>query len=154
MRLQAHINIPIPVQLPLHRQGNSGVLYSLLAQPLQMVCDKASQMGFEHQIIVSYRDPVAQLAAFKAGKSKAKPGQSAHNFKPARAFDFIPHPFAGWNSIPPFRNGAHVFLGVGHTLGIELTWGGDWDGDGDERDQTLFDADHIELKNWKHYTGK
>lgn len=150
MKVSAMVSIPMPAgPVPVHRQGNSGALFLLCHPKLQMVADKAGDMGLKFHIIVSYRDPVLQMAAYKAGKSKAKPGQSAHNYKPSLAFDFIPLPFAGWNDIPQFRNAAHVFLAAGHLLGIPITWGGDWDGDGDEHDQTLFDADHIELTNWR-----
>lgn len=155
--------IAIIDKTPFHRRGKSGLMFAGLHPLLQQTHDKAGLIGFDHHIIQGYRDPVAQLAAYKAGLSKAKPGQSPHNFNPALGDDWIPYPFlpldphadkdtaAGdpWHNIPAFRGGAHVFIGAGHILGIPITWGGDWDGDGDEHDQSLFDGDHIELTNWR-----
>ncbi len=37
-------------------------------------------------------------------------------------------------------------LGVALELGIELRFGGDWDGDKDLRDQTFFDLWHFEIR--------
>lgn len=131
---------------PTNRAGHSGVCLSTCAKPLQAISDKAQLMGFDHQIIVGYRDPVAQLAAYRAGKSKLKPGHSKHNSMPSEAFDFIGHPFAGWTDIDQFRGGAHVFLGAAHILGIVARWGGDWNMNGSEADEHgLRDFDHIEL---------
>lgn len=136
--------------LPFHRLGNSGVLYTLMHRRLQIVADRAGAMGYGFQIVVSYRDAVAQMAAFKAGKSKAKPGHSPHNFNPARAFDFIDHPFTGWNDIPAFRAGAHVFSAAATLVGDDIVWGADWNDNGSEADEHgLRDFDHIELADWR-----
>lgn len=135
------------------------MIYATLPKSLKAVCDKAALMGFDHHLIVGYRDAATQAAKFKAGLSKAKPGQSPHNVKPPKgplAFDFVFFPFVPrkgetdpWKDIPTFRAYGHGFVAAGHLIGIDLAWGGDWDSDGDETDQTLFDADHIELKNWR-----
>ena len=61
------------------------------------------------------------------------------------AFDFIPWPFTTWDDRPIFTAYAHFFIGIGITKGIELTWGGDWDGDFRWRDQSFHDHPHIEL---------
>lgn len=132
-----------------HLEGKSGKLFAELDPRLQRVANEAALAGCGFKVTTGYRNPADQLAAFKAGKSKAKPGQSPHNIKPARAFDFIPHPFTGWEDIAQFRVRAAMFLGAGKKIGIPVTWGRDWDGDGDETDQTLMDAPHIELKGWK-----
>lgn len=137
--------------LVFHRQGNSGVLYTLMHPRLQLIADKAWSMGYEFQIVVSYRDPVAQLAAFKAGKSKLDgiKKKSAHGFHPSRAFDFVPHPL-DWKDIPAFRNGAHIFSAAATLVHDNIVWGGDWNDNGSEADEHgLRDFDHIELKDWR-----
>ena len=137
-----------------HLQGNSGVLFTLMHKRLQLVANKAADMGYQFQIIVSYRDAAAQLAAFKSGKSKLKPGHSAHNHNPSFAFDFIPHPFEGWNSIPPFRNGGHIFNAAAALIWDNVDWGGDWNDNGSETDEKgLRDFDHIELAGWRSLVG-
>ena len=135
-----------------HQQGNSGVLFALMHPRLQRVADKAADMGYEFQIIVSYRSPEQQLAAYKAKRS-AFDGfkrKGAHNFNPSRAFDFIAHPFGGWNDIPQFRSGGHIFNAAATLIGDNVTWGGDWNDNGSEADEHgLRDFDHIELTNWR-----
>ena len=133
----------------IHREGNSGKLFAQLHPQLQLVADTAAEAGCSFKVTTGYRDPAAQQIAFDTGKSKARPGQSPHNKKPARAFDFIPHPFTGWNDITAFRERAKMFRAAGEKVKHPVTWGRDWDGDGDETDQTLMDAPHIELKGWK-----
>lgn len=63
----------------------------------------------------------------------------------SEAFDFIPTPFLGWNHPRvkyQFAFYAGIFVGVATELGIELEWGGDFDGDNDPDD---FDFPHIQL---------
>ncbi len=145
-----------------HRNGNSGVLYAAMAPRLQRIADKAGDMGYQFQIITSWRSDAMQLIAFKTGKSKAKPGQSPHNHTDAKgqpfalAFDFLPHPFVGiaggdpWKNIPAFRNGAHIFSAAAALLHDDIVWGADWNDNGSEADEHgLRDFDHIELKDWR-----
>lgn len=40
---------------------------------------------------------------------------------------------------------AGVVLGIAHTMGIKVRWGGDWDSDWDFKDQTFNDLPHFEL---------
>lgn len=135
---------------PFYLRGNSGALVTLLRPELKAVLNRAAIIGYDVSVITSYRDPVAQMAAYKAGKSKAKPGQSPHNFKPSFAFDFVPRGFKDWNNIQQFRTGAHVFMTAAHIEGVEITWGGDWNRNGIETDEHgLRDFDHIELAFWR-----
>lgn len=93
-------------------------------------------------IIVTWRDPVAQDAAHKAGLSNAAAGQSPHNLmvdgKPAsKAFDFA-----------IFHDGAYVSDGADERYkqcgeiaeGLGLGWGGRW---------RKPDYDHVEVRDWK-----
>jgi peptidoglycan L-alanyl-D-glutamate endopeptidase CwlK len=50
-----------------------------------------------------------------------------------------------WEDAQRFAVIAGAILATGNRLGIPLRWGGDWDGDGNARDQSLHDLPHIEL---------
>lgn len=39
-----------------------------------------------------------------------------------------------------------LIVGIGHALGINIRWGGDWDGDGHFTDQSFHDLPHFEIK--------
>lgn len=101
--------------------------------------------GLAVKITVTWRDPVAQDAAYAAGLSKAKAGNSPHNCVDAdgnpasKAFDFAcftpdAHYIAD-GSDPTYRKAGEI----GKSLG--LVWGGDF--------HSIFDPDHLELANWR-----
>lgn len=78
-------------------------------------------------------------------KGLSKTMNSKHCLTPSKAFDFIPSPFSGWDDFARFRAVAAVLLEVAAELGIKARWGGDWDGDGDSRDERFLDGPHFEL---------
>ena len=80
----------------------------------------------------------------------------------SRAYDVAPYPL-DWKVTPLFDDDpkevmrvmknrcrfhemAGIFLATGWEKGIELRWGGDWDGDHDFTDQTFDDLGHLELR--------
>jgi len=76
-----------------------------------------------------------------------------HNMEPSLAWDFVPYPdtIAGvsvWDEEGwwRFEVVAGVIMAVANKLLTPVRWGGDWDGDGSRRDQTLHDLPHIELR--------
>lgn len=85
-------------------------------------------------LTATFRGPISQEAAFKAGKSRNRFGESLHNFKPAYAFDV---------AFPGKEPGTldwsfHLFQKwgeLGETLGLE--WGGRFPG--------LVDGPHLQL---------
>lgn len=96
-------------------------------------------------VLEGHRDKIAQDAAVAAGKSKTPWPKSKHNSKPALAVDIAPYPIS-WSDSARFYRLAGFVQGIAAMLGISLRWGGDWDGDGDLRDQTFHDLPHFELK--------
>jgi len=96
-------------------------------------------------VLEGYRDKVAQDAAVAAGKSKTPWPQSKHNSKPSRAVDVVPYPI-DWSDKERFYHFAGFVRGVAAMLGIDIRWGGDWDGDADLRNQTFMDLPHYEIK--------
>lgn len=114
-----------------------------LALPLQKVVDAAIK-EFDFTLLDAQRGRAEQERAFRAGYSKAHFGESAHNYKPAIAFDAAPYPI-DFDDIPRFRVMAKTFLRIAKTLNVPLRWGGDWDMDGDWRDERFLDWGHFEL---------
>lgn len=107
---------------------------------LVTVCRKVILIE-DFSIIASYRGREEQEAVFADEKSKARFGQSPHNFSPSLAFDFVPWPFNNLWTSARFDYLAGLFLGCGLGMGISLEWGGNW--------TTILDKPHIELTGWK-----
>jgi peptidoglycan LD-endopeptidase CwlK len=82
----------------------------------------------------------------------AGPGQSPHNYNKSFAWDvaFI-NPVTqklDWSS-KLFKMYADVVQEVAKERAVEITWGGDWNGNGITTDEKKQDAPHHELKGWK-----
>lgn len=62
--------------------------------------------------------------------------------------DVAPYPVS-WAETPAnmerFAYLAGVVMTTAARLGVKLRWGGDWDQDGDTRDETFRDRPHFEL---------
>ncbi len=112
-------------------------------------------VGFGH------RTPEEQLALFKKGRAYSdgkwiKVGRivtnldgtykkSKHNYNPSLAIDIMPYP-VDWKNIDRFIELKDVVFKAAETVGVELVWGADWDGDGDIAEHSLQDYPHYELK--------
>lgn len=96
-------------------------------------------------IVCGHRDKADQDEAFRTGKSKLQYPRSKHNAAPSLAIDVVPYP-VDWNDHKRFYYFAGFVLGVASSLGVDLRFGGDWDGDFDIKDQNFFDLPHFELK--------
>ena len=99
-------------------------------------------------ISTTWRDSSAQSAAYAAGLSKAKPGQSPHECVDAQG-----NPFSKAFDFSIIREGAYISNGedpaytaagaIGKALG--LVWGGDF--------KSFPDYDHLEIPDWRNNTG-
>jgi peptidoglycan LD-endopeptidase CwlK len=124
-----------------------------LTSSLGAVVDSAIQ-HIDFQLIDGARTLQRQQALYRSGMStldganKRSKHQISKLQPKARAFDFLPYPLPDndWDNRPLFSIYAGFFIGIGWTKGIELTWGGDWDGDFLWRDQTFHDFPHLEEK--------
>ena len=121
---------------------------------------------FDCSILCGARSKEAQNRAFESGVSHTSWPNSRHNVRPAdptenewdlpklsRAVDVFPIPEAGWpirtedwDDTPRFYYFAGLVWARAEQLHIPIRWGGNWDGDSQLRDQTLFDLVHWELK--------
>lgn len=124
--------------------SNSTRILKQLHPDLQRVAVEAVK-HFDFSLICGHRNKTEQMRAYHSGASRAKYGQSPHNFKPALAFDSIPYPFQGWSVIPPFEEMGVAILDASKKVGVEITWGKGFKG--------LVDYPHFELTNWRNMKG-
>lgn len=116
----------------------------------------------DFKILDATRGRAAQTKAYNTGKSKAKFGQSAHNYVPAVAVDLFPAPYI-WPddktataaqrkaAAAAFKELGEKGLAVAKRLGIPIRWGGDWNMDGDKTTSDSWDQPHFELHPWRKY---
>ena len=100
-------------------------------------------------ILEGYRSEAVQEGLYRQGKTKVHWPHSKHNQKPSLAVDAAPYP-VDWNlenrdNLKRWYYFGGLVLGIAHAYGIPLRWGGDWDRDGDFRDQNFNDLPHFEL---------
>ncbi|MDH4122390.1 MAG: M15 family metallopeptidase [Deltaproteobacteria bacterium] len=94
-------------------------------------------------VLCGHRTQAEQDQAVAEGHSKTPWPKSRHNALPSLAADVAPFPL-DWADRSRFIEFAHFVLGVAATLGISITWGGDWDRDGVP--DKFFDGPHFQLE--------
>lgn len=94
-----------------------------------------------------HRSKAEQDAAVRDGHSKTPWPKSKHNRYPSLAVDIYPHPFKNeyWKQPQVWADQAKIVLDCAAELGIRLRWGGDWNQNGEWRDERFFDGPHFEL---------
>ena len=112
-----------------------------------VTCDKRLQdladmmlerSPFDLTITCGYRTKEEQDEAYKSGKSRARFGQSKHNFFPSKAIDIVPLPI-NWDAKDPrWQEMALNAMWCAGKLGFEITWGGSF--------KSFRDCPHLELK--------
>lgn len=113
----------------------------------------------DFKILDSTRGKAAQTKAFLTGHSKAKFGQSAHNYVPSIAVDLFPAPYS-WSNRKAFVKLYDVIgfydpktgrgKGLALKMKIGLRCGLDWDMDGvNPGDDDDWDGGHYELHPWR-----
>lgn len=78
--------------------------------------------------------------------TKVKWPNSKHNNNPSKAIDVVPYPI-DWTDYKRFYLFAGFVLGIAKSMNINLTWGGDWNGNFKWDDQSFHDLPHFELKD-------
>lgn len=116
------------------------------AHPLLQELFNAVVKKYDCAVIEGYRGEEEQNKYYHAGQSKLKYPQSKHNKQPSLAVDVVPYPI-DWKDYKRFYHFAGYVKGVADTLGIDIRYGTDWDGDNDFKDQTFHDLPHFELKS-------
>lgn len=95
-------------------------------------------------VITGYRGREEQNAKYEQGLSNVKYPDSKHNTYPAHAVDIHPYPYDPEDR-ERFTYMAGLALGIAHMQGIKVRWGGDWDQDGEVKDNKFDDLFHLEL---------
>ena len=95
-------------------------------------------------IMCGYRGEYEQNQAYHNRKSGLKFPQSKHNKSPSKAVDVAPYPI-DWNDTIAFASFAGYVKRVAEEQGVQIRWGGDWNRDGFNKDQTFNDLPHFEI---------
>lgn len=108
---------------------------------------------YDIAVLCGYRGKEEQSDAFARKASSVKWPKSRHNRMPSEGIDFAPFPIKWTDKEKPrFVFLAGFLVGLSQRLKAEgkikraLVWGGDWDGDLDLCDQTLYDLGHAQLE--------
>lgn len=117
--------------------------YETLDPRLQYIMDEAIQY-IDFSILCGHRDEAEQNTAFERGNTKLRYPRSKHNSYPSKAVDIAPYPI-DWNDTKRFGLLAGYILRIAHEKGINIRWGGDWDSDGETKDNRFNDLPHFEL---------
>lgn len=95
--------------------------------------------GFKARAHETYRSPERARQLVAEGKSKSTGGLSMHCYGLAADIICADHKWACRAS------GCRFFAALGEEARVlGLVWGGDWDGDGDTKDQTFIDLPHVQ----------
>jgi peptidoglycan LD-endopeptidase CwlK len=122
----------------------SAAILSECDHALQEICERVIKV-YDFTILEGHRSNERQDELFRQGKSKLKAGQSKHNAYPSRAVDIAPYP-VDWSDTKRFFLLAGFMFQAAHEVGVQIRWGGDWDGDWEHKDQTFHDLPHFEVK--------
>lgn len=130
--------------------GNrSKELRAYLCKDLRYLVDEVIKF-YDFSIVETFRDKAEQEKVYLTKHSKAKFGQSAHNYHPAYAVDVYPYPCPKKNingvlviddNSPEWGKMINVFKSVAQEMGIDITCGIDF--------KSFRDAPHIEIADWK-----
>ncbi len=91
-------------------------------------------------IIEGVRSKERQAELLEKGATKVK--YSKH--MEGKAVDVAPYPIE-WKDRDRFHYMGGMVRGVAQEMGVKVRWGGDWDSDGDVKDNNFDDLVHIEL---------
>lgn len=95
-------------------------------------------------IIEGHRGEARQNQLRRTGKSQVSYPNSDHNSIPSRAVDAMPYPI-DWKDRERATLFAGLIMGIGHSMGIRIGWGGDWDSDWKVQDNNFDDFAHFFL---------
>ena len=103
-------------------------------------------------MICGHRNELEQDTAFKTGMSNVKWPDSNHNELPSPAWDMTPYhaekPHIHWDAIDEMEALSRLVKLKAEARGMDIRWGGDWDGDGVRVDrdpsENFLDGPHYE----------
>ena len=92
-------------------------------------------------IIEGLRTEARQMELLAQGKSKTKYSKHLEG----KAVDLAPYPI-DWEDRDRFHYMGGMIRGIAKQLNVPFRWGGDWDGDGEVKDNGFDDLVHVEIK--------
>ena len=92
-------------------------------------------------IIEGLRSQERQNELVAKGASKTKYSKHIQG----KAVDVAPYPI-DWKDRDRFHYMGGMVRGIGQQLGGNIRWGGDWDSDGETKDNSFDDLVHVEIK--------
>ena len=92
-------------------------------------------------IIEGLRSEQRQEKLLKAGSTKTKFSKHIEG----KAVDLAPYPI-DWEDRDRFHYMGGMIRGIAKQLNVPVRWGGDWDGDGETKDNKFDDLVHVEIK--------
>ena len=95
-------------------------------------------------VIEGLRSAERQEELLKEGATKVK--YSKH--MEGKAVDICPYPI-DWDDRDRFHYMGGMIRGIAKQLNLNVRWGGDWDSDGEVKDNNFDDLVHIEIKDWQ-----
>ncbi len=101
---------------------------------------------YDCTILCGTRSEKEQEEAFRKGWSTLHYPHSHHNSLPSRAVDVAPYPI-DWNDKERFYHFGGYVRGVAKMMGLDIRWGGDWNGDFNLKNQHFYDLPHYEVRN-------
>lgn len=102
---------------------------------------------FDFSVLEGVRSQQKQALYFSTGVSQTL--NSKHLRQPdgySHAVDLAPYPI-DWEDTQRFAYMAGLIIGIAEARGVKLTWGHDWDNDGDFQEHSLKDGPHFQLRN-------
>jgi len=92
-------------------------------------------------IIEGLRTKERQEELVSQGKSQTKFSKHIEG----RAVDLAPYP-VDWEDRERFHYMGGMIRGIGKQMGVNVRWGGDWDSDGEIKDNKFDDLVHVEIR--------
>ena len=92
-------------------------------------------------IIEGLRTEERQKELVASGASKTKYSKHLEG----KAVDLAPYPI-DWEDRDRFHYMGGMIRGIAKQLNVNVRWGGDWDGDGETKDNGFDDLVHVELR--------
>ena len=92
-------------------------------------------------IIEGLRSEQRQEKLLKEGSTKTKFSKHITG----KAVDLAPYPI-DWNDRDRFHYMGGMIRGIAKQLNVNVRWGGDWDSDGETKDNRFDDLVHVEIK--------
>ena len=115
-----------------------------LVKVLQAVVKK-----YDIMVLEGHRTKERQEYLYASGRTRPGPiltktMDSRHCDDPSTAVDIAPYPL-DWDDIEAFETMGRIVIETANELGIDVTWGADWDRDGSTADERFRDYPHFQL---------